>query len=174
MKIVCNGVMKSGTHLLLKAVTLFGVGEDEVRVRHAHDPWGSLISEEKHLQSVRNPRNILISWCRYVYHDDSEARLIDNIPRTIKAINEFAGWLNDDSVLFVRFENLLTDPEEINRLGKFIDLPPVHNHFEQLWGDTATFTGNHSNWSKVWTESLEQAWNDADGHVCETTWGYSN
>jgi len=177
--IVVNGAMKTGTHLLLRCVELFG--QDEVR--HAHDPYrdfsGRKVSygtkvQGKHLHIIRHPKNILISWCRYVYQDDSEQILIDNMFRAVRPVMAFAGWIDESGVHTVRFEDLLTKPEEVDKIGEYLGLSPVMDHFERMQGGGPTFTGNPSVWQEHWTSRLQQHWEEAGGPAAERAYGYQD
>ena len=164
--ITCNGAMKTGTHLLLSAVSLFGV-----KTRHAHDEHGVTVAGP-HLHVIRHPKNVLVSWCRYVYQNDSEQILIDNMFRAIRPVMAFAPWLDEEGVLTVRYEYLLEDPNSIEIMGRFLGLEPVEDHHKRIHGTGPTYTGNPCHWQDHWTPRLQQAWEDADGREAEIAYGY--
>ena len=168
--IVCNGASKTGTHLLLKAVYLFGsVG---FTATHAHKKYGSKIYG-KHIHIKRNPRNVLISWLRFTGQDLTDKNLLRNMPHVINEMNEYLGWLNDKDTLNVSFENLLTDEKEIKRISDFIEVPLSADHFRKLWGDTPTFTNSLSNWRESFSDKIKKEWGLMGGHELERLLGYA-
>ena len=166
--ITCNGAMKTGTHLLLSAVRLFGE-----ETRHAHDPYGVAVLD-RHVHIIRHPKNVLISWTRYVYGSDEEQILIDNMFRAVRPVMAFAPWIHEEGVLTVRFEYLLQDPNSIEIMGRFLGLKPIKDHHEKIHGNGPTYTGNPCCWQDHWTPRLQQAWEDAGGPEAEQAFGYIN
>lgn len=170
--ISCNGSSKTGTHALLKTVYLFGgMG---FTATHNHIPFDTEQVLGKHIHIRRNPRNVLISWIRFTKQKLREDVIIKNMPYIIDEMKGYLGWLTDDKVLNVSFEDLLTDENELNRISDFIGLPLTDNHFKKLWGNTPTFTNNLSDWQWYWqSELVQKAWVANDGHILETLMGYS-
>ncbi len=168
MPIICNGSPKTGTHLLLKSIYLFGgLGYTAV---HKHDPN---LSNCIHIK--RNPRNVLIS---YIRHFDKSNLTTENItkhiPIIIKEMSSYINLLSDSNVLNVSFEKLLTNSNELERISKFIDLPLIDDHFKKIWGNTPTFTNKLSNWREHWNEEINNKWIELGGVELENTFGYSD
>ena len=106
----CTGAPKTGTHLLLKALHLFG--EDGQDAIHSHKDYNSKWSaEDKRVHIIRNPRNTLISWVRYVKLERNERTIIKSMDFMIRRMSGHVGWLNEPHCLTVRFEELLSDPK---------------------------------------------------------------
>tara|TARA_R110000850_G_scaffold54940_1_gene130337 strand:+ start:156 stop:689 length:534 start_codon:yes stop_codon:yes gene_type:complete len=166
--IVCNGSSKTGTHLLLKAVYLFGGGG--CLAIHRHDP---LLSSCIHIK--RRPKNVLISYIRNFSEDGlTTENIIKYIPIVLKEIAEYKNLLSDNSVLNVSFEKLLTDPSELKRISDFINIPLADNHFKDLWGNTSTFTGSLSNWRDHWNDEIQSKWVECGGENLSAEFGYND
>ena len=163
----CNGSPKTGTHLLVKAVRMFG--GDAMLASHNHNPKLS----SAHIHIIRNPRNALISYLRMQKIDLLRVNIIKEMTRFITEYSEYINLLNRDDVLTVTFENLLTDESELLKISKFIGLPLIDNHFRKLWGQTNTFTGELSNWREHWGNKVAKAWHELGGTLLETQLGYA-
>lgn len=169
--IVCNGSPKTGTHLLLKAVYLFGgVG---FSASHAHKSFGCRILG-KHLHIKRNPRNVLLSWVRFSGNELKTHNIISEIDHIIKEMTTYKGWLDDGETLNVSFELLLSDKKELERVSGFLGLPLVDDHFSLLWGGTRTFTNNLIKWKDHWNDEINEVWVKAGGLELEKDFGYNH
>lgn len=168
--ITINGSPKTGTHLLQKAVVLFGV--DYLLTKYTHSLDEKEI-EGKHLHIIRNPRNVLISWMRFNKNNFNEKDIINTIPSIIKEMKEYTKWLDDKNVFNTKFEILLTDPNELIKIGKFLGEKPIDNHFKLIWGGTKTFTNSLSNWREYWSDSIGIAWEKSGGLELENVLGYN-
>jgi hypothetical protein len=69
---------------------------------------------------------------------------------------------------------LLSDPKVVQGIGDYLGLKLIENHFEKLWGDTVTFTGDLTKWKNCWTEEVNKAWTDKGGVDLERKMGYIN
>jgi len=169
---ICNGSSKTGSHLLLKAVSLFygHIGLPQ----HEHTPYFAKRDDRKYLHITRNPRNVLISWCRFMGIELTDENLLEQIPIIIDEMREYVPWLGDTEVLNVKFEELLDDPKHLDRISEFINMPLVANHFENLWGRTYTFTGRLSDWRDYWSDELQESWVKFGGLKLEADLGYRN
>ena len=166
--ILCNGSPKTGTHLLVKAVRLFG-GDAQLS-NHNHNPNLS----EPHIHIIRNPRNALISYLRMSKIELLRSNIIKEMPRFIAEYSEYIKLLDRKDVLTVTFENLLTDESELEKISAFIDLPLIDNHFRKLWGQTMTFTGELSNWRDHWAHTkIDRKWQEYGGLALESALGYA-
>jgi len=164
----CNGSPKTGTHLLVKAVRLFG--STAIMASHNHDPDLS----GSHIHIIRNPRNALISYLRMQQVDLLRTNIIKEMPRFIAEYSEYVNLLSRDDVLTIRFESLLTEESELLKISKFIGLPLINNHFRKLWGQTNTFTGKLSNWREYWSHSkVQRKWSELGGLALESALGYA-
>lgn len=165
--IICNGSPKTGTHLLVKAARLFG--GNAMLSSHNHDPKLTV----PHIHIIRNPRNALISYLRMNKSELTRSNIITEMPSFIAEYSEYIGLLNLNDVLTVTFEDLLTDESELLRISKFIGLPLIEGHFRKLWGQTATFTGDLSNWRNHWHTKAARKWVEYGGDTLEAALGYS-
>lgn len=172
--ILCNGAPKTGTNLLLKAIRMFP-GQMH-NCKHGHVPYdqrNKLQKFTKHVQIYRNPRNQLISWLRMKNIPPTLKNMAEQMPVIMKYNNEHEIWLRKAALLnihVVRFEYLLTDPNELQKLADYLKLDLIPNHFEKLWGGSYTFTNNLSNWQDHWPKPIENAytpfmrkWREAHG-----------
>ena len=169
--ITANGSPKTGTHLLLKALYLFG-GEG-ILSSHQHKPYRSVI-DGKHIHITRHPKNTLISWLRFTGQELVEQVIIDNMQDIINEMTGYVGWLSDESVCNVTFEELLTNEQELVKISNHINIPLAYNHFKRLWGGTNTSTGSPSNWKTYWNDELQYEWINQGGLTLEKTLGYEN
>jgi len=166
----CTGAPKSGTHLLLKAVELFGV-----EAHHSHmdftKPWDA---DDTHIQIIRNPRNTVISWVRFMKLPRNNETIIGSISYMLKRMEGHFGCIAHPQWYTVRFEELLADPNVIEGIAKHIDLPLAEGHFQSLWGDTRTFTNDLTRWKDFWNDEVNAAWIDKGGIEIEEKMNYFN
>lgn len=169
-----TGIPKSGNHALKKACELLG-----------HDMQvGHLIYEKRepdqaYICIIRDPRNILISWMRFVEK-----------PITLPWIKEslFSGifehtllewhvkclaWLQDSQTKVIRYEDLAT-PAEMKKLAGYLDAEYPDGACEELpKGKTLTSNEKHTHWQEYWTPEIEEAWNAAGGEWMLTNFKYT-
>jgi hypothetical protein len=169
----CTGAPKTGTHLLLKALHLFG-GKGLAAVHSHKDHYSKWNIDDKRVHIIRNPRNVLISWVRYQKLPRNDNTIIGSMDYIIKRINGHFGWLAENTVLTVRFEELLTNPDILKLISKHINMPLIDNHFELLWGDTLTFTNDLTDWKDFWTDDIQEAWVNKRGIEIEDKMCYFN
>lgn len=169
----CTGAPKSGTHLLLKAMHLFGgYGLTAIHSHKDHNyPWDI---EASRIQIIRNPRNVLISWVRFVKLPRNNETIIGSMNYIIKRMEGHFGCIADDRCLTVRFEELLNDPDILEDIGEHLDMPLIDNHFELLWGDTRTFTDDLTDWPNFWNDEVDAAWIKHGGVELENKMNYFN
>ncbi len=169
----CTGSPKTGTHLLLKAVHLFGEECDEAV--HSHKDhnvrWSA---EDKRVHIIRNPRDVVISWVRYQHLPRNDRTIIKSMSFMIKCMLGHVGWLNEPHCLTVRFEELLKDQKVLESIGSYLNLPLAEDHFESLWGGTSTFTGDLTNWKEFWNDKIDSEWKSRGGVELENKLGYVN
>ena len=170
MPVVCSGAPKSGTHLLLKAVGLFGGHLDQPE--HLHEPYWHKSARKRYINIKRNPRNTLISWVRYNRLPLDEESIFSQVAIVVAEGFTYIPWLSDRDTLTVEFENLNSDPQELAKIAEFIGKPLVKDHYPKLWGSTKTFTGKLSNWREHWTPALEAEWVRCHGIELEQALGY--
>ena len=170
----CGGAPKSGTNLLLKAIELFGT--DEVRKHHYgfYKPYPYEDKPHPQVQIIRNPRNVLISWVRFMNLPRNDTTIIKSMDFMLDYLNDHYPCIADDRWYTVRFEELLSDPKVIKGIANYLKLKPIENHFEKLYGDTVTFTGDLTKWKDWWTEEVNQAWINKGGNKLELEMGYNN
>ena len=95
----------------------------------------------------------------------------------------YSGWMqhNSRNVLLVQFEEL-DQPNILEQIAGHINgsldfdkskLFGIENTKDIGVATRTTFSGNHSDWSSVWTAELEQIWQEYGGLDCEQRLGYS-
>ncbi len=170
--VVCSGAPKSGTHLLLKAVSLFGghINQPE----HAHEPYWHKNPRKKYINIKRNPRNVLMSWLRFNVMPLNEKTFIKELPAVVAEGFTYVPWLADTDTLTVSFESLVADPAELGKISEFISKPLISGHFDKLWGRTKTFTGQLSDWRDHWTPAVQAEWERCRGIELEKALDYRN
>lgn len=168
--ILCNGSPKTGTHLLLKSVRLFG-GRCVLAV-HRHDT-GVNSTEHQHLHITRCPRNSFISYLRMQKIEPSHLNIVKEMKRLISEYSGYLHYLDDKNTLNVKFELLLSDPLELNRIALFLDKPLSENHFDRLKGGTATYNEVPSDHSEFWVDSVSSKWVEFGGDLLEKKLGYT-
>lgn len=169
--ITVNGSPKTGTHLLLKAVYTFE-GEGYT-ARHTHSDSTRVVAG-KHIHIKRNPRNVLISYIRYLGRADlSKPHILKTIPIVIEEMKMYLPLLTTKAILNVSFEELLTNPAELGRIAAYIGLPCKPTQFDNLWGNTLTFTGSLSNWRDYWDDDIAAEWEARGGKILEALMGYA-
>jgi len=170
----CGGATKSGTNLLLKALELFGT--DEVRKHHYgfYKPYPYEDKPHPQVQIIRNPRNVLISWVRFMKLPRNDTTIIKSMDFMLDYLNDHFPCIADDRWHTVRFEELLDDSKVLQGIADYLGLTLIENHFEKLWGDTVTFTGDLTKWEDWWTEEVDKAWTDKGGNKLELEMGYNN
>ena len=95
----------------------------------------------------------------------------------------YIGWYKNKKITNVSFEDLLSDPEALVRLGEQLGLEPTADHFRRFYGGTATFTGvdkpsfhiwqdTEIDGKKVWTKEVIKEWERLGGLDLEAAFGY--
>jgi len=171
--IVCNGLPKTGTHALMKAVQLLG----RVDTEHAHSPTGVT---GQHIHICREPRNVLVSWVRFIRSEVTQGFLIGAMQEYFEEgtfhdeYMAYSHWLND-APLSVRFEELIGDGGvTIQAVADYLQVPYLSDAYDHLPGLTVTYTGQLSNWRDHWTPEVESAWVTHGGPEIESVYGYAN
>ena len=168
--IICNGSPKTGTHLLLKAIHMFG-GRCILAVHRHIESVDSI--EHQHIHIIRCPRNAFISYIRMSKIEPTQANIIREMPRFIKEYSQYLHYLDDKNTLNIRFESLLSDPNELNRIAILLDKPLVENHFDRIIGGTSTYNETPSCYKEMFNDKIMYAWGFFCGDVLESALGYS-
>ena len=175
-KILCNGIPKSGTHALVKTVQLLGVSN----TRHGHYSLPEHTPEGVHLFVVRNPKDMMVSWCRMQKGECNTGFLIGSFKQyynnksIVEVFNDFAHWLTNDTVFTVCYEDLISDGGlEIARIAEHLGIPMVRDAYANLPGMTFTWTDTPSHWEDYWNVQVQDAWVDAGGLEIERVYGYA-
>jgi hypothetical protein len=175
--ILSNGTPKAGTHLPLIAVRLFD-GMNTAGV-HNHLRCGEDLSKySHHIHIIRNPRNILFSWMKFTKVELTRENIINEIPVTLQRIKDFEGYLTDPNTLTVRFELMLTDPQELQKIADYLELPLIDDHFKKIWGRGPTFMtdkvqNKHTDWRDYWNDTYEGVWSFHGGYEVENALNYN-
>lgn len=167
-----TGAPKSGTHALVKACELLGVPAS-----HHHEPWREgLAIDGQPLLVQRDPRNMAVSWVRHRGRPVTEGTVIAAIRQyargsLVEDLAAYEPWR--DRAIVVRFEDLIGDARGMQALARALESPvdPVAA-FGALPGGTLTWTGRLSDWTTVWTPTIERVWVDLDGPAALQRWGY--
>jgi hypothetical protein len=163
--VICNGIPKAGTHALKKGVELLGV-----QAEHQHTPHADK-EDGKQVVIFRHPKNIIMSWVRFSKRQISEGLILGAI-QSFEPFAAYDGYLDDDTVLTVRFEDLVADQKELVRISEYIGVDYIDGAFEMLPKHTRTWTGDFSNWEDHWTDRIQESWIAMDGPEVETRWNY--
>jgi len=170
---ITSGHPKSGCHMLVKAMHLLGWPCYVQHLEHKPDATG------RHVFIKRDPRNVVLSWVRHFKQPVTTGTVIAamrNVANTWKPINEslrlYEGWLTHPGVLVVSFEQLSTDAAQLERIATYMGGTVPADAWANLPGDTATWTGKHSDWSAVWNSEIDKHWTDIGGPAILKTWGY--
>ena len=170
--VYCNGIPKSGTHALERAVQLLGCNTMLAHLPYKQKPPG------KQILICRHPKNVMVSWLRFTKGLVTEGFLIglfkefDGFP-LFDSFARYEPYLKDPSVLVVRFEDLFSDGgETLERVASYLETPVLSDAYRNIVGLTVTYTGEHSDWEEHWTDPVEAAWVEAKGPEVEAIWSY--
>lgn len=170
--VLCNGIPKSGTHALVRAVQLLGC-----ETEHVHTPYSDKASG-KQILITRNPKNTLISWLRFTGEKVTQGFLMglfksyDGYP-LYDSYARYQPYQEDKDTLIVRFEELFSDGgSSLERVADFIGVPLLDDAYDNIEGLTLTYTGKLSDWRDHWSDLVEAAWIEARGDEVEKLWSY--
>lgn len=166
--IVCNGIPKSGTHLLVSYCeglgmylypdTVKGYGSEIEGLPHKPLPHSACHAHipAKHARRIphrvvtifRHPRDVLMSYCRAF---------------EVSALEALASYLSGRPFVEL-YEAFLPWRQH-----------GVTVYFEQLAKTcrSSTYSGRRSYWQDQWTDEIEQAWRSAGGPRLEQALGYA-
>ena len=183
--IICNGIEKSGLHALSKSVQLLGIPSNSFApdapnsVAFDHIPYGTLDPKyTKHIYIRRHPRNMLISWVRFIALPVTTGTLIGAMQGFVEGsfhdyCSKFIPWLNEPGVLQVRFEDLFTDGGvTMQKIADYLGVPLDPDAYPNIPGFTQTWTGKLSDWTTVWNAELETALTQYRCNEIQTAFGY--
>ena len=157
---------------------------------HAHLIWRAQLAAQlaahRHLFIIRNPRNIALSWMRHRSRQTESltesAALLERIVRggmfgqsVPSFIDLHRGWLTDDHVCAVRFEDLVAhDEDSLVRIAAHVGAVPDPAYYEGAFGEGSTYTTRLSDWadSPYWSEVVETAWHESGGPRVSAALGY--
>lgn len=170
--VTTNGFPKSGNHALVKAVQLLG---QPCQVNHI--PFGGVVSD-KHILIKRDPRNILCSWLRFNGQPVTSGMFLTAFrkfqDRSLgEEMADYEAWQHDQNTLVVRYEDLISDADEMRRIASYLGIIYQHGAFEALPGLTRTWFADHSDYRTIWTPEVEAAWNAEGGAELLAAWGYA-
>jgi hypothetical protein len=170
--VTINGFPKHGNHALAKSVQMLGV---PCAVNHI--PFGQPVGE-KHVFIKRDPRNGLVSWLRMNGQPEIPGMFITAFRlfqsnSLVAELAEYEGWLRDAGTLVVRYEDLISGPEEIMKIAEYIGVAYQPTAFENLPGLTRTWAGaKHSDYRELWSPEVETVWAAEGGSELLYQWGY--
>jgi hypothetical protein len=115
---------------------------------------------------------------KFTHIELTQSNIIETMKDRIEAYWKHIPWIDEPDVLTVRFEKLLTDPAELQRIGDYIGLPVADGQFKGLWGGTPTFltdkvTMKLTDWTDYWNDTLEGVWAFHGGYELEDTLNYN-
>ncbi|WP_299417680.1 sulfotransferase domain-containing protein [uncultured Sulfitobacter sp.] len=166
------------------------LSQDNSHFMHGHviyrAPLVKRLSEHRHLFILRHPRNIAISWMRHRIKQNPELEagpvLLEQIIRggmfgheVPKFISLHLDWQHEPETLTVRFEDLAArDMAVLEKICAYVGEPTNPDLYDKAFGASSTFTGSFSTWSDnpIWTDAVEQAWQDTGGPRVEEAAGY--
>ena len=166
MIVLASGPMKSGTHMLQRALQLAGV--DSI---HGHWPHGEAPPSDRHVHIVRRERrNCLVSMLRFRSIPISEATLIEGLRDYAHGMTmatyfaQFDGYLDDPDVFLVHYEDMLRTRDPLRLMCAYIGVDYPADLFERLpFEQTPTRNDRPSHWPDVWTPAVEAVWQEAMG-----------
>ena len=167
-----NGLAKTGTHALNKTIQLLGVPSKVAHLPYSERPDGKTVC------IFRNPRNVIISWLRFTGRPLTQGKIIEQIKNyqgvgIAAAGNEFTQYLIDDSVLAVRYEELISDGgKTVEQIAAYLGVPVLDDCYPNIKGLTLTWTGAPSDWEKHWTDEIDIVWKEYGGAELEGAWNY--
>ena len=171
MSITTSGFPKSGTHALAKACQLLGLP-----CRPQHIAFGTKV-KGRHLFIKRDPRDVLVSWLRFVGQPVTPGMVITAFRQfqsrpLVEEMAEFSGWLDDPDTMVVRYENLIRDDAEMRRIAQHVGVPYLNGAWQALPGLTYSWRQPHSDWGPVWTPEVDAVWRAESGLELLRAWGY--
>jgi len=172
MRIEANGFPKSGNHALAKACELLGL---PVEVQHL--TYREKVAGGKYILIVRDPRNIVVSMLRFRYKPQTPGMFITTFRKfqdkpLVEELGEYEGWLGDSETLAVKFEDLIVGQNQMEKIAAYAGVPYLDGAFEELPGLTRTWTGEYSDYRKLWTPEVDKVWREEGGQELAARWGY--
>lgn len=141
----------------------------------------------------RHPRNVLVSWSRWVSvgldwtRAEAEPPLAEvharmdgeAIERVLGRMRAYVGWRERAAISF-RFADYVENPKAVSAtICAAVGIAPADPM--KAFGDRApwvtsnyrgTWSGRHSDWRAFWTDAIDAAWNAAGGPDVEALYGY--
>lgn len=172
---------------------LADIGRTAVVNGHVHD--GVDLTGHAVAFMYRNPRNILYSAARFsaakfnwnppVTEPDRNDIVALIRPHFIRQAVERArcsfGWMQKADVV-VSFEDFLSNPVAMaEKISCALDIETGDP--QSVIGDSTpwvtpryrgTWSGQPSDWRKIWTPEIDAEWRNAGGHEVESMYGYAN
>ena len=172
--IITSGHPKAGCHALVKACQLLG---QNCSVEHIQ--FAQRRPMQRHVYIKRNPRDILVSWVRFIGQPVTQGTLLCAIDRFeagpfADSLKAHEGWLDHPETHVVAFEHLVRDDLALREIAKYLEVPFLEDAFRALPGGTWSWTGRLSNWRDHWSDVVQGAWLKAGLDVTERKWGYHN
>lgn len=181
---IANGMPKTGTHALLKGMELLGIpaslaGPQDGFGYMDHIPYSASPPAGKMVHIIRHPKNMLISWVRWVGNPVTEGMLIGAIQsyNTIgiaATLDAYQGWLSDANVHTVKYEDLVASAQALTDIATFLGVSYLVDAFANLPGLTETWTGSPSDYTTkaAWTANVDAAWTAAGIPARQAAFGY--
>jgi hypothetical protein len=183
MNIICNGIRKHGTHALLKAVELLGQpiafnGMDGAAL--AHNKYGAITVNTKHLFIIRNPKNAFISLLRMHNIPLTTGMLMSKMQsfedeNYVAHCAPYLDWLDDAGTLVVSFDDMVSDQGQIviDSIADYLGVSRQSDARANLFGHTETWTGELSNHTTLdaWNAEVDAVWLSIGGLALEQRLG---
>lgn len=164
--ILCNGSPKTGTHLLLKAAHQLG-GRCVLAV-HRHDADIDSLNH-RHIHIIREPRNAFISYLRMNKLGEDYSEIAKHVSPFIKEYSSYIHYLSDPKTLNIRFERLLADKSEYDKIALFLSKEVVDYN---IIGGTATYNKTPSCYKEIFDDKIKYAWEFFGGKELSINLGY--
>lgn len=145
---------------------------------HAHIAYSNQLelamARHKHLHIYRDPREIAVSWMRHRVKQNSDLTaskelLIDLISSGMFGVSVpdfylgFAGWFDQKRIMLLEFSELVSRRQDLTVIDKYLNVPTGTLNYDDILGNSSTYTGSYSVWQDWWDDEVEQVWLDSQG-----------
>jgi hypothetical protein len=179
--VLVNGIPKSGTHVLVRAMDVYGVA-------HFHDHVdtsnirATCRKHPRHIIITRELRDTLTAYIHHAglpYTQDSLIYIFHRYhsqQHYSTYVEGFVGWRKVPSVLFTRFEDLVYRNHHLPDIASYVEAPYSDSDYDQIINyKTRTYRGpRHSKWTDVWSPAMDVLWEEYGMPRLNALWGYND
>ncbi len=169
------------------------MSKDNTYFVHAHLAYKEhlnkrlVLGKHKMIHIIRNPRNVAVSWLRHKNKLNPKLKLTKENFKLIlqdgmfqmavaKHYSGYTPWTEQDNVLTVRFEDLVSRDKVVHTKKVFdyigTDLPDIDKIDTSQ--NSPTYTGRFSEWIEWWGSEVDIIWKKTEGFKLERKLGYEN